>query len=156
MLISLRWRIVNPVVECRPVFRLAASLFLPPNPLCPRGRSPRQICTASRSFMEFSEFNLDPRLMKGVKRMGFGVPTPIQAATIPVALTGQDVLGSAETGTGKTAAFVLPLLHRMRAAGARPHKVRALILVPTRELALQVADHTRVLGGQTELRSVAI
>jgi ATP-dependent RNA helicase RhlE len=106
--------------------------------------------------MEFSEFNLDPRLLKGVKRMGFGVPTPIQLATIPVALTGQDVLGSAETGTGKTAAFVLPLLHRMLAAGTRPHKVRALILVPTRELALQVAEHTRVLGGQTDLRSVAI
>jgi ATP-dependent RNA helicase RhlE len=126
--------------------------------------------------MEFSEFNLDPRLLKGVQRMGFGEPTPIQAATIPVALTGQDVLGSAETGTGKTAAFVLPILHRLLAGdaarpqagarlsvggakpltGARPHKVRALILVPTRELALQVAEHARVLGGQTDLRTVAI
>ncbi|MBI5879687.1 MAG: DEAD/DEAH box helicase [Chloroflexi bacterium] len=106
--------------------------------------------------MKFVDFNLDPRLMKGVQRMAFREPTPIQAATVPMALTGQDILGSAETGTGKTAAFMLPLLHRLLAAGERPHKLRALILVPTRELALQVADHTKQLSAATDLRSAAI
>ena len=63
--------------------------------------------------MEFSEFNVDPRLFKAVQKMGFERPTPIQAQAIPPALTGQDIWGSAETGTGKTAAFLLPLMHRL-------------------------------------------
>ncbi len=86
--------------------------------------------------------------------MGFAHPTPIQAATIPAALTGKDVLGSAETGTGKTAAYLLPLLNKLLDKLA--HKTRALVLVPTRELALQVADQAEKLSAGTGLRSIAV
>jgi ATP-dependent RNA helicase RhlE len=106
--------------------------------------------------MSFSSFNLDPRLNEGVRALGFTQPTPIQDATIPAALTGQDILGSAETGTGKTAAYLLPILQRFLAAPARSHAVRALILVPTRELALQVAEHAEHLSNRTGLRCAAI
>lgn len=112
--------------------------------------------------MSFSSFGLDPRLEKGVQALGFEEPTPIQSVTVPAALAGRDVLGSAETGTGKTAAYLLPLLQRLLASPARPHTLastgapRALILVPTRELALQVADHAMQLSAHTGLRVVAI
>ena len=106
--------------------------------------------------MNFSSFTLDPRLQNSVRSMGFAQPTPIQSATIPAALTGQDILGSAETGTGKTAAYLLPLLNRMLAAPAQDHAPRVLILVPTRELALQVAEHAEQLSARTPLRVAAI
>ncbi len=105
--------------------------------------------------MLFDDFELDPRLQQNVRRMGFEQPTPIQSATIPPALDGRDILGSAETGTGKTAAFLLPLLHRL-IHSPRTHGPRALVLVPTRELALQVTDHALQLGQDLPVRSVAI
>ena len=104
--------------------------------------------------MSFSQFKLDPRLLHNVRALGFEQPTPIQRETIPIALKGHDVLGSAETGTGKTAAYLLPLLQRLLAAPTR--QPRALVLVPTRELALQVLEHAQALSGQTRLRSAAI
>ena len=104
--------------------------------------------------MSFSSFNLDARLQDGVRLSGFEQPTPIQSATIPAALTGQDILGSAETGTGKTAAYLLPIMQRLLAT--RGHTLRALILVPTRELALQVAEQAMQLGRRTDLRVAAI
>ncbi len=106
--------------------------------------------------MQFSHFDLDPRLLTGVRTLGFAQPTPIQTATIPAALTGQDILGSAETGTGKTAAYLLPLLQRLLAHSQGAHRVRALILVPTRELALQVAEQAEALSRHTDLRVAAI
>ncbi len=106
--------------------------------------------------MHFSDFNLDPRLLTGVTGLGFVQPTPIQTATIPAALTGQDILGSAETGTGKTAAYLLPLLQRLVGHPKGAHRVRTLILVPTRELALQVADQAKELSRHTDLRVAAI
>lgn len=112
--------------------------------------------------MSFDSFELDPRLREAVHALGFEQPTPIQTATIPAALTGQDLLGSAETGTGKTAAYLLPLLQRLLAAPVEAHKAtsprrpRALVLVPTRELALQVADHAAQLGGHTGLNAIAV
>ncbi len=106
--------------------------------------------------MSFSSFALDPRLLGGVRTLGFEKPTPIQSATIPAALTGQDVLGSAETGTGKTAAYLLPLMHRLLATANRAHTTRALIVVPTRELALQVAEQAAVFSGRVDLRVVAV
>ena len=106
--------------------------------------------------MSFSHFDLDPRLLAGVRSLGFAQPTPIQVATIPAALTGQDVLGSAETGTGKTAAYLLPILQRLLASPAGARQTRALILVPTRELALQVAEHAGQLSGRSHLRVAAI
>ncbi|MBI5565009.1 MAG: DEAD/DEAH box helicase, partial [Chloroflexi bacterium] len=105
--------------------------------------------------MSFTNFNLDPRLLKNVQAMEFETPTPIQHATIPAALTGQDILGSAETGTGKTAAYLLPILHRL-INSPRPRRPRVLVLVPTRELALQVAEQAKQLSTGTGLRSVAV
>ena len=106
--------------------------------------------------MIFTDFNLDPRLQRNVQAMGFEQPTPIQDATIPAALTGQDILGSAETGTGKTAAYLLPILQRLISTSDRPRSPRVLILVPTRELALQVADHAVQLSKGTPVRVAAI
>ena len=85
--------------------------------------------------MTFQPFNLDPRIAAGVQALGYTVPTPIQTQSIPPVMQGRDVIGLAQTGTGKTAAFVLPILQRLL-GGPRGH-VRALILAPTRELAEQ-------------------
>ena len=111
--------------------------------------------------MSFNSFNLDARLLKNVQAMDFEEPTPIQSATIPPALEGRDILGSAETGTGKTAAFLLPLLQKLintlRAdARTRNREPRALVLVPTRELALQVAEQAQQLSHNTGLRVATV
>lgn len=101
--------------------------------------------------MQFKDFNLEPRLQRNLQTMGFKQPMPIQSAAIPPTLQGSDILGSAETGTGKTAAFLLPLLQRL-ITSPRSRQPRALILVPTRELALQVADQARQLSHGLPLR----
>ena len=86
--------------------------------------------------MTFKELSLAPELLRAVVELGFEEPTPIQAMAIPEALAGKDVLGRAQTGTGKTAAFMLPTLQRLRDGDG----LRALVLCPTRELAIQVAE----------------
>ncbi|MCL4486800.1 MAG: DEAD/DEAH box helicase [Chloroflexi bacterium] len=106
--------------------------------------------------MSFTHFGLDPRLQEGVRELGFEEPTPIQSAAIPAALAGQDILGSAETGTGKTAAYLLPILQHLSSRATGGHPTRALVLVPTRELALQVAEQAKQLSRHTELRVTAI
>jgi ATP-dependent RNA helicase RhlE len=106
--------------------------------------------------MSFSHFNLDPRLEPGLRSLDFVEPTPIQAAIIPAALGGQNVVGSAETGTGKTAAYLLPILHNLLAQPSRGRDVRVLVLVPTRELAIQVAEQGEQLAIKTGLRIAAI
>jgi len=88
----------------------------------------------------FEDFSLDPRIVSAIGRLGFDAPTPIQAETIPALLAGRDVIGRARTGSGKTAAFGLPLIERTK---ANPPGIRALVLTPTRELALQVTDAVR-------------
>ncbi len=105
--------------------------------------------------MSFNSFNLDPRLLKNVQALDFEEPTPIQSATIPAALEGRDILGSAETGTGKTAAFLLPLLQKLIGT-LRTREPRALVLVPTRELALQVAEQAQKLSHNTGLRVATV
>jgi ATP-dependent RNA helicase RhlE len=105
--------------------------------------------------MSFNRFNLDARLLKNVQAMDFEEPTPIQSATIPAALEGRDILGSAETGTGKTAAFLLPLLQKLINT-LRTREPRALVLVPTRELALQVAEQAQKLSHNTGLRVATV
>jgi ATP-dependent RNA helicase RhlE len=105
--------------------------------------------------MKFNDFDLDPRLQRNVQAMGFEQPTPIQSATIPRALEGADILGSAETGTGKTAAFLLPLLQKLIPL-PRIRQPRALVVVPTRELALQVTDHARQLSRNLPLRTTTV
>jgi ATP-dependent RNA helicase RhlE len=105
--------------------------------------------------MQFKDFKLDSRLQKNLRAMGFEQPTPIQSATLPHALEGQDILGSAETGTGKTAAFLLPLLQNLIRT-KRIRSPRALVLAPTRELAIQVADHAQQLSRGLPIRIVTI
>ncbi|MDA8104420.1 MAG: DEAD/DEAH box helicase, partial [Nitrospiraceae bacterium] len=104
--------------------------------------------------MEFHTFNFHPRVLAGVKSAGYVTPTPIQAEAIPQVLQGRDLMGLAQTGTGKTAAFVLPILERLM-PGPRGH-VRALVVAPTRELAEQIHVEIGRLGRQTNLRSAAI
>ena len=97
--------------------------------------------------MPFADFVLAPELLRAASGSGYLVATPIQEAVIPAALKGADVLGIAQTGSGKTAAFVLPLLQMVQRAPAQsPRRLRALVLVPTRELAAQVADVVRTLA----------
>jgi ATP-dependent RNA helicase RhlE len=104
--------------------------------------------------MNFQQFNLDSRLNAGIRRAGFQQPTPIQSQAIPLALAGNDLIGTAQTGTGKTAAFVLPILHKLL---SNPGKgTRALIITPTRELAEQIHQTIRSLGRGTKIRSASI
>ena len=104
--------------------------------------------------MSFKDFQFDPQIMAGITASGFTSPTPIQKEAIPHILAGQDVLGLAQTGTGKTAAFVLPMLQRLL-QGPRK-KVRALIVAPTRELAEQINVNIVRMGQQTGLTSVVV
>lgn len=107
--------------------------------------------------MDFSSFSFDQRLNVGIRDRGYVSPTPIQTQAIPAVLDGLDVLGLAQTGTGKTAAFALPLLQRMINAGVSVRgPVRVLVLAPTRELALQIHETFIALGKQTGIRSAAI
>jgi ATP-dependent RNA helicase RhlE len=105
--------------------------------------------------MSFQDLGLDPRLLSALAREGYTQPTPIQQQAIPAVLSGRDLLAAAQTGTGKTAAFTLPLLHRFGAA-PKQKAPRALILTPTRELAAQVAESVRVYGSDMPLRAVVI
>ena len=104
--------------------------------------------------MSFTSFNLHPQIAAGVQALGYSVPTPIQLKAIPPVLRGQDVMGVAQTGTGKTAAFVLPILERL--IKRPPGRTRALVIAPTRELADQINTHIAALGRQTHLRSATI
>lgn len=104
--------------------------------------------------MGFTAFSLHPTLFANLEHLGFAVPTPIQAQAIPAVLAGRDVVGLAQTGTGKTAAFVLPILQRLM-SGPRRH-LRALVLGPTRELAEQTHRVVHQLGRHTGIQSVTI
>jgi ATP-dependent RNA helicase RhlE len=104
--------------------------------------------------MEFNRFDLHPRVTEGIKTAGYSAPTPIQVQAIPPILEGRDVMGLAQTGTGKTAAFVLPVLNRL-IEGSRG-QVRALVIAPTRELAEQIHHAMGILGKATRLRSAAV
>jgi ATP-dependent RNA helicase RhlE len=108
--------------------------------------------------MSFDQLGLRPELLRAVADSGYHTPTPIQREAIPVVLAGRDLMAGAQTGTGKTAAFVLPILQRLHEAPADIDRrsVRALILVPTRELALQVEESVRTYGTHVPLRSVTV
>ena len=98
--------------------------------------------------MSFDTLGLSPELVRVVALQGYTEPTPVQTKAIPLVLEGRDVLAGAQTGTGKTAAFVLPMLQRLHASRptSGPRVIRALILTPTRELALQVEESVRTYG----------
>jgi ATP-dependent RNA helicase RhlE len=104
----------------------------------------------------FSDFNLRPQLLQAVTKLGYVDPTPIQERAIPVVLEGRDLMAAAQTGTGKTAAFGLPILERLMTTAALPRSPRALILVPTRELASQVSESLRAMAQQLPLRGTLI
>ncbi len=107
--------------------------------------------------MNFADFALHAQIMAGVRDAGYVTPTPIQKQAIPAVLQGRDLIGLAQTGTGKTAAFVLPLLQRMVEARApRQGPIRTLVIAPTRELALQIHQDFVALGRQTGHRSAAV
>ena len=131
----------------------AVNLLSPP-------RSPDIRSTPSEShyqkgtILSFTTFELDPRLLAGISRAGYSTPTPIQTAAIPEILAGNDIIGTAQTGTGKTAAFVLPILHKLL-AGPRG-QTRALIVTPTRELAEQIHEAIVSLAAGTRIRSATI
>ena len=107
--------------------------------------------------MTFKELNLSAPLLRAVQEAGYETPSPIQAAAIPPVLSGRDLMGCAQTGTGKTAAFALPMLDRLTAnAPRRKGAIRALILTPTRELALQIGESFEAYGKYLKLRSTVI
>ena len=104
--------------------------------------------------MTFDDFKLNRQLLNAVADAGYEVPSPIQEKAIPLVLQGHDVLGIAQTGTGKTAAYLLPIL--MRIKYAQGQHVRGLILAPTRELVMQIGEAVAQLSKYTDLRHVAL
>src|SRR5579862_320520 len=110
--------------------------------------------------MSFRDLGLAEPLLRAVAAAGYSDPTPVQSASIPQLLAGRDLLGTAQTGTGKTAAFALPILHRLLTTpprvSSRRAAIRALVLSPTRELASQIADSFQTYGREVGLRHTAI
>ncbi|MHA7872590.1 MAG: DEAD/DEAH box helicase, partial [Hyphococcus sp.] len=101
--------------------------------------------------MSFAELGLEPKLLEAIASSGYSNPTPIQTEAIPPALEGRDVLGIAQTGTGKTASFTLPMIQRLAKGRARARMPRSLVLAPTRELAAQVAENFEKYGANHKL-----
>ena len=117
--------------------------------------------TAPPATITFADFGLDPKIQKAVSEQGYTIPTPIQAQSIPHVLAGRDLMGAAQTGTGKTAAFVLPIIqqilrHASSSASPARHPIRALVLTPTRELAVQVAENAASYSKHTDLRAAVV
>jgi ATP-dependent RNA helicase RhlE len=114
-----------------------------------------------RAIMTFEELNLAPAILQAVQEQGYDTPTPIQAQAIPIVLAGHDLLAGAQTGTGKTAAFTLPILHKLSLSEAGRNKfggkaIRALVLTPTRELAAQVEESVKDYGKYLSLQSTVV
>src|SRR5512133_966031 len=107
--------------------------------------------------MKFSDYRITPKIKENLELLGFRRPTDIQYKAIPPVLKGEDVLGIAQTGTGKTAAFAIPVLHHLfEDTGRIPSGIRCLVLVPTHELALQVANVFDAIGKETGIRVYSI
>ena len=106
--------------------------------------------------MKFTELGLHERLLEGIEAMGYETDTPVQQQVIEPILAGKDIIASAQTGTGKTAAFLLPLIHKMLTAPHSEHHINALIIVPTRELAVQIAETMEGLGYFTDISCMPV
>lgn len=106
--------------------------------------------------MNFTDFGFDPRLMEGIDASGYEEATPVQEQVIPLIMAGKDVIASAQTGTGKTAAFLLPLINKIITDPHEDHTNNALVIVPTRELAIQIAQHMEGLSYFTSVSSIAV
>jgi len=114
-----------------------------------------------RAIMKFEELNLAPAILQAVQEQGYDTPTPVQAQAIPIVLAGHDLLAGAQTGTGKTAAFMLPILHKLSLTEAGRNKfggkaIRALVLTPTRELAAQIEESAKDYGKYLSLQSTVV
>ena len=123
--------------------------------------TPITIAADSAPTVKFADFGLAPEILRALTDQGYVHPTPIQAQAIPIVLQGRDVMGAAQTGTGKTAGFSLPIIqlllaHANSSMSPARHPVRALVLTPTRELAVQVADNVRAYAQHTPLRSTVV
>jgi len=112
----------------------------------------------TNNLKTFSDFNLNPAILKTLEQEGYATPTPIQLQAIPSVLEGRDLQGIAQTGTGKTAAFALPILHRLAANKREPMRrgCRVLVLSPTRELCSQICDSFRVYGRNLGIKVAAV
>ena len=106
--------------------------------------------------MKFTEFGFDNRLIEGIEASGYENATPVQEQVIPLILEGKDIIASAQTGTGKTAAFLLPLINKIITSPQEDHTNTALVIVPTRELAIQIAQHMEGLSYFTSVSSIAV
>ncbi len=106
--------------------------------------------------MKFTEFGFDDRLIEGIEASGYENATPVQEQVIPLILEGKDIIASAQTGTGKTAAFLLPLINKIITSPQEDHTNTALVIVPTRELAIQIAQHMEGLSYFTSVSSIAV
>lgn len=106
--------------------------------------------------MNFTTFGFDSRLMEGIEASGYEEATPVQQQVIPHILAGKDIIASAQTGTGKTAAFLLPLINKIITSSHDQHTINALVIVPTRELAVQIAQHLEGLSYFTNISSIAV
>lgn len=106
--------------------------------------------------MYFDEFDLDDRVLDGIDAMGYTTATPVQQEVIPPIIAGRDILACAQTGTGKTAAFLLPIIHRLITEPHEAHKINSLIIVPTRELAVQIAQTLEGMSYFTNVSSIAV
>ncbi len=104
----------------------------------------------------FADFRLDPRLERAVRESGYETPTPVQRAAIPIALKGEDLIGTAQTGTGKTAAFVLPIFQHLLTNPGDKRRTRVVVLTPTRELAEQISESFKQMGKFTKLRTASV
>jgi superfamily II DNA/RNA helicase len=106
--------------------------------------------------LKFKDFGFDNRLLEGIEASGYDEATPVQEQVIPLVLAGKDVIASAQTGTGKTAAFLLPLINNIISAPLNQQSITALVIVPTRELAIQIAQHMEGLSYFTSVSSIAV
>lgn len=106
--------------------------------------------------MTFKEFGFDERLVEGIDSMGYHTPTPIQEQVIPFILAGKDIIASAQTGTGKTAAFLLPIINKLITSHHENHHINCVIIVPTRELAIQIAQTMEGISYFTDVSSIAV
>jgi superfamily II DNA/RNA helicase len=121
------------------------------DPILTTENTPQEIAADAEVSVTFKELGLDPKIIRALDDMGYERPTPIQAHAIPHALAGKDVLGIAQTGTGKTGAFTLPTVHKLAKGRARARMPRCLIVCPTRELAAQVAENVELYGKYLKL-----
>jgi superfamily II DNA/RNA helicase len=138
-----------------------ASPAIPQNEAIDQPAGDAKSSSSNAIATEFSDFGLDPTILRAVTELGYRDPTPIQAQAIPVVMSGRDVMGAAQTGTGKTAGFALPIIHSLlplasTSTSPARHPVRSLIIAPTRELADQIYENVKAYAKYTPLRCTAV